>query len=237
MYTSSLNKIVPKRYENASLAKILYHPKIVEAIYNWVELNKYFLIVSGKPGSGKTYLSWAIHYHWEYKFEKFKIKVKERYQKDANGGPFEMPFIPPLCIRHYEENDFLCEIRSRMMGGSDYQYVIKSMCEADYFILDDFGTSQITDWQKEVFFNFVNDRMKTKLPTIIISNLSEFEIKKIYSDRVYTRLFAAENTIVDVGETNLREIFNQEEGGRFSEEKFNMAKKKESDLSNFKPIQ
>jgi DNA replication protein DnaC len=215
MYHLSYRTKAPERYKDASMARVLYNIKIMEAMKKWLNLNKYFLIVSGCPGSGKTYLAWAIHHYWEEKYEKFKNFILNKAPKDIDGNFLSKPFIIPLSLRHYEENDFLSEIRSRMMGGSDYQYVINILCEADYFILDDFGTSQLTEWQKEVFFNFVNERMKTTLPTVIISNLSEKDIKKTYGPRVSTRLFAAENTLIDVGDTNLREIFNQEFGGKF----------------------
>ena len=72
--------------------------------------------------------------------------------------------------------------------------------------LDDVGSSinpkhftkKDLEWRREIFFSFLDQRYNCMKPTIITSNFSKEEFEEVYSERICSRLFASENTIIYV---------------------------------------
>lgn len=61
--------------------------------------------------------------------------------------------------------------------------------EVPLLIIDDFGTEPMTrNVTIEYFFDLINERNRSGLRTIIITNLGFHEIKEIYSERIHSRL-------------------------------------------------
>ncbi len=80
------------------------------------------------------------------------------------------------------------------------------MIDDDFMIYDDLGSTGITDWRKEIIFEMIDYRYSSMKPTIITTNLSVSEIKKTYHDRVLSRMFAKENTIIIIDGDDKRQI-------------------------------
>ena len=74
------------------------------------------------------------------------------------------------------------------------------LADDDLIIIDDLGSTGVTDWRKEVIFEFIDFRYSIKKPTILTSNLSLDEIGRDYGWRVKSRLEAKENIVVDMFE-------------------------------------
>lgn len=127
----------------------------------------------GRPGCGKTHICSAL-IAWMYG------KVSDIY------------FL--------REGKFLERIRSAMDMKGDYRQEIEYQIDHQFFILDDIGSSGEgkTDWRKEVYFEAINLRYESMKPTVFSTNYSEQEIKEKLGERSHSRLFAKENTVIDM---------------------------------------
>lgn len=166
----------PERFRHAHLAKLELPEQIIEKINNWIKNPKNMLIFLGNAGIGKTYTCYAIA---NYLYEKKKY------------------------FRLTNENDFFSSLKKCMANGVNWEIFeeLKRLCETEFFFLNDLGSGrpdQITDWQKEQIFNFIDVRYETMLPTIITSNHFVKDLKEIYPERVISRLTASENTLIEL---------------------------------------
>jgi len=66
---------------------------------------------------------------------------------------------------------------------------INSVTEVDLLILDDLGAEFSTMVTSAALFNIINQRILSKLPTVISTNLSPAELESNYSDRVVSRFW------------------------------------------------
>lgn len=61
--------------------------------------------------------------------------------------------------------------------------------ECDLLILDDLGTELVSQFSVACLYNIINTRLNKGLPIIASTNFSNEEIRKIYHDRITSRLF------------------------------------------------
>jgi DNA replication protein DnaC len=110
-------------------------------------------------------------------------------------------------FRYWKEREFLSRIRDSMnYEKSSYVEQIKQMCDDHFMILDDLGSSGFNEWRKEVFFEAIDTRYETRLPTVFTSNLTRSDLREGLGSRVASRLFAKENLIIELHDANdLRE--------------------------------
>jgi len=161
---------IPYTYQNAHLANIDLPEKYAQMVVDWYKSKKNTLFYSGNAGIGKTYLCYAI------------------YQKIVED---KMP------VRFFPERKFLNTLRETIQKGWDYEYEIERLCDVQWLIIDDLGSGQITDWQKEVLFSMLDNRYSSQKPTLITSNLQYKEILDTYGQRFASRLYSARNTIIE----------------------------------------
>jgi len=139
------------------------------------------LVYVGSPGIGKTYFCAALT-------EWILVTFGNRW-------------------RYHREEDLLRHLRSVINeSNGDYSREIELKCDDEFVILDDVGSGidysrsehKNFEWRAEVFFTFLDYRYRTEKPTLITSNLNRQQFSKIYSPRVESRLFARENTIIEL---------------------------------------
>jgi len=92
----------------------------------------------------------------------------------------------------------LAQLHETVGKGHDYVKQIEEMVKEDFVILDDLGSTGLNDWRKEVLFEFIDQRYASERPTVITSNLTFEEIQQNLHPRVASRLFAKENTIIQI---------------------------------------
>lgn len=164
------------RYAGASLSTITNLPGgVLETIAEWIKKPAGFLTLVGNPGCGKTYFCSAI-------LENLPKQIR--------------------WVRGYKERDLLTRLRESISdtGKGDYVRHLQMLADDDLIIIDDLGSTGVTDWRKEVIFEFIDFRYSIKKPTILTSNLSLDEIGRDYGWRVKSRLEAKENIVVDMFE-------------------------------------
>lgn len=121
------------------------------------------LLIHGNPGSGKSYLSFAI----------------------ANG--LLQKQIPTICISINGLLERIRETYSRW-GTEGETEILKSLSNADLLVLDDLGVEQSTDWSVTKIYNIIDSRYRNKLPLIVTTNFSIDELKEMYAERTVDRL-------------------------------------------------
>lgn len=99
--------------------------------------------------------------------------------------------------RYWNERDILQRCRDAIDMKGDYMTAAAKLMDDDLVILDDFGSTGVTDWRKEVLFALIDVRYESKKPTIITTNLKKSEISNLYGQRTADRIFAKENTVID----------------------------------------
>ena len=171
------NQSFGKRYEDACMSKINLPFTINKQIQLWLRDPNRMLVLRGAPGCGKTFLCSAILNYFLTK------------QMDVN--PSRDPFI-----MGYREREFFRLVRAQ--NGEDYSQRLPRLLDYHMVIFDDFGSSGVTNWRKEVIYDVINTRYECMLPTIITTNISYHDIKTDYGDRVSDRLFAKDNIEINM---------------------------------------
>lgn len=135
---------------------------------------KHFLVICGSPGLGKTYIC-AAFVEWAY--SRFKS------------------------FRYWNESELLKRVRSSMDEfKGDYLESLKLLIDDEFVMLDDIGSTGLTDWRREVIFDSIDERYNSMLPTVLTTNFSEREIKENFHARVHSRLFSKENIIIEIND-------------------------------------
>jgi DNA replication protein DnaC len=143
-----------------------------EKIYKFLEAPKHFLLYCGNPGIGKTH---------------FCASLTAWAMKNFTSW------------RYWDESQLLKRVRSSMEDfKGDYLQTLKLLIDDPLIIIDDIGSTGLNEWREEIFFDLLDERYNTMEPTVLTSNFSVAEFKKLYHPRICSRLFSAENTIVEI---------------------------------------
>ena len=180
------NAIVLKSYESSGLSKLLqtqsfdnfsfefYSSSEQECIrenYNELysfaknfDIDKRSFLLFGATGLGKTHLSTAVA---KYLLDNGYNVVYETAQN---------------VFSDFEKDRFRDHFSSEEPVSSKY-------FECDLLILDDLGTEIVSQFSVSCLYNIINTRLNKGLPIIASTNLTAQEIRKIYHDRITSRLF------------------------------------------------
>ncbi len=159
------------RYDDAHLSKIQLPEDITSKIAVWYKNPHNMFIFCGNPGVGKTYLCAAV--------------AKQRCEENK-------------FVYYITEREFFNNLRKVIQQDWDYEYEIKKIAQYPFVILDDIGSSQMTDWQKEVLFSFLDYRSKYGYPTIFTSNLFIKNMLEIFSERFVSRIKDKNNIVIEL---------------------------------------
>lgn len=121
------------------------------------------LLLYGGSGLGKTFLLRCIH-----------ARARD------NG-------VPALCIT---ANQFLRIARTACFSNRpEQQEELDALYDVPLLLIDDLGTEPLLETiTVEQLFNLINERQNAGLCTVLSTNLSLSDIKKRYTERIYSRL-------------------------------------------------
>ena len=128
------------------------------------ESEKPNLLFVGGTGLGKTHLSTALA----------KAIIEKGYY---------VIYETATNIFSDFEND---RFRDRYMGEEP---ICTKYMECDLLIIDDLGTEVVTNFTVSCLYNLINTRLNKNLPIILSTNLKSEEIRRLYNDRITSRLF------------------------------------------------
>jgi len=169
------------RFSDATLSTSRLCEGDQRLVSSWMKNPKGFLIFMGCPGSGKTHFCHAIM----------------NDMKDPH---------PHFYKRFWSESSFTSQIKSSFdLNGTSEQEIIR-LGDDHLVILDDLGSTQVSEWKKEILLQFINHRYEKRLPTVVTSNLNEHEIKEILGERIHSRLFEKESVVLDFAEVDWRGV-------------------------------
>ena len=138
------------------------HKACSEFIRNFLK-NGTNIIFSGAAGLGKTFMCNCI--------------AKDAMDKGCSVLYVTAPAMFKALEAYRFSNDKTEEMTER----------IDMLADVDLLIIDDLGSEFYTVLTGTELFNIVNSRLLSKKPTVISTNLSETELQRIYSDRIYSR--------------------------------------------------
>ena len=143
-----------------------------------IESGKGVYFWSNTKGSGKTMLSAAI-----------ANELINKYQKSVK-------FATSL--------DILDEIRATYDPHSEVSEskLLNDLYNAEFLVIDDFGTERATDWVGEKFYQIVNNRYINNKVTFYTSNCNLQTLK--YDDRITNRIME-KSYLVHFPEESVRE--------------------------------
>ena len=96
-------------------------------------------------------------------------------------------------VRFLVVPDFLDQLRETFQNDSPVSegYLMDEIKKTDVLVLDDLGAHNYTDWTVKTIFAIINYRLNYEKPMIVTSNLSQEEIEKNLSSRIFSRLAEA----------------------------------------------
>jgi len=159
------NNDISDRYRKAhviNIAKCKYlDDEIKSQCKKWIH-EPFSIILSGMPGRGKTYFSYAIC----------------RWIIDQYG------LGRVLWIKSKNLDDEIVECSSNYGSA---KYIIKKFCEIEILFLDDFGIDRGTERSERDFYQIIDKRWEKQSITIISTNLDPKGIEKAYGARIFSR--------------------------------------------------
>lgn len=146
---------------------------------------KNFLIILGNSGRMKTYFLAAI---------------------------VEWAMINFSSFRYFRELDLWDKVKESFETEKGSQSKkLSYLIDHELLMIDDVASQAPTQWQKDMFFDLVDKRYSSGLPTIFTSNLDKSDFIQNYERRVISRFFDKDNTVIDVTGDDLRTTqYNQE---------------------------
>ena len=131
----------------------------------------YDLILYGQTGTGKTHISSGI-------------------AKEVISRGYDVLYDSAQnIISDFEADHF----RS---GYGVYEPKSTKYLECDLLIIDDLGAEFSTQFSTSCLYNLLNTRMNRGLSTVISTNLDPVEVRAKYNDRIYSRIFSKNTTVV-----------------------------------------
>ncbi len=84
-------------------------------------------------------------------------------------------------------SDFECRRFGNGLTEGDADATVR-YTECDLLIVDDLGTEVVNQFTLSCLYHVINTRLNLQKPTLISTNLTPTELRKIYSDRITSRL-------------------------------------------------
>lgn len=125
----------------------------------------YGLLFLGGCGTGKTHLACAI-----------MLELMERYL-----------FVYP---RYYKVSEIFSAVRNTYQQGAttNEEETIKFFSSIQLLVIDEVGVQKGSESEKRILFSILDNRVTSKKPTILMTNLGSKDFVWVLGDRLYDRI-------------------------------------------------
>lgn len=120
------------------------------------------ILMIGDTGLGKTHLSLSIA----------NIVIKKGF-----------------CVVYSSVPELIRKIQNEQFNRADGD-TLSLAVSSDLLILDDLGAENSTDWCVSMLYEIINTRQNHRLPLIINTNLTPYELSERYQDRLSSRMLS-----------------------------------------------
>lgn len=134
---------------------------------------KNFLLLSGASGCGKTHIVAAMMEWIITEFNHYRI---------------------------WKEYELMKRIREGIDKGWEPTDTLSRLIDDDLIVVDDLGSQLHNEWREKMMFELLDIRYNSMKPTIFTTNLDYQGFKSVYGMRITDRLFAKENTYIDLSD-------------------------------------
>ncbi len=167
-------------------------PRILENIYSFVR-EGFNLYLYGDTGSGKT--SWAI-------------KIMNNYFASI----CEKNIYEPKGL-YISTASFLRDAKLQMnYKSTDYYELLSTIQKCDIIIWDDICQTDLTSYESQCLYSYINERIFSKKCNIFTSNLSPEDLKNV-DKRLYSRVCVGSDCVEMKG-------LDMRSSGTFTQSKF-----------------
>lgn len=92
-------------------------------------------------------------------------------------------------VRIWNYSDLLQALRDEIQNSDDYSSLVNELSShPGLVVLDDIGSTSVTDWGHEKLMIIINTRYEEMLPTMIIGNLKMSELSNLVGPRIISRI-------------------------------------------------
>lgn len=156
---------IGQRFHNVELSKtIMLHPSHKKELEDFISKPLESLFLFGPTGTGKTYALLSL--------------IKALYKRE----------IPLYWIRYMNVKNLDEEILDRMRNHGTASSFLTSLSQSMLLFIDDFGVDRLSERFIRDIYQIIDYRWSHEKPTVFSSNLKPEEIKKLYGDRIFSRL-------------------------------------------------
>ena len=138
------------------------------------------LIFTGSPGTGKTMISLSMVKPL------IKKMISKEDPKKFETGCFETSYTYCIYKNIYDLFDEIKSIYRKESQDSETD-IIKKYTGTELLIIDEVGAQSNSEFETITLFRIINSRYENMKPTILISNLSEFDLTNYIGERTIDR--------------------------------------------------
>lgn len=142
----------------------------------FVEQGQNIYIYSNNAGNGKT--TWAIRLMYSY-FD----KIWHKSCLDCKALFVSVPKFLYNCKR---------SISQEVKG---FEELCKLISEVDLVIWDDIGIAKVTDYEHQILFQYIDDRLNAGKSNIYTSNKNREQLEELIGDRLASRVYNCSTVI------------------------------------------
>lgn len=141
-----------------------------DAILNFIETGNNLYIYSENCGNGKT--TWAIRLMYSY-FD----KIWHKSCFDCKALFVSVPKFLYNCKRSISQDI------------KDFEELCNLISEVDLVIWDDIGEMKASDYEHQILFQYIDDRINSKKSNIYTSNKNKGQLEDVLGVRLASRIY------------------------------------------------
>lgn len=155
--------------------------KIKDDIKNFVSCGKNLFIHSENTGNGKT--TWAT---------KLLMQYLQSIMLNVSIEPHAL-FIDTI--------SFLTQLKYTFNGGKNdkIDYILKWVNKVDLVVWDDIGSSKLSEYEQNLLFTLINERLNSCKSNIYTSNAKDAMMPELLGNRLYSRVVTNSECVVFYG--------------------------------------